>query len=308
MSQAKRWCFTLNNYTAAEDAAVRSFLQLPIVLYGGVGLESGVNGTPHHQGWFYLRDPKRLRQIKAWVIDGTAPFARAHLEVMRGTVHASIAYCSKDGNYQQYGEQVPAAGQGRRTDLDEVLEWGSQFIEDNGRAPTKREIAVQCPKALLRYKNFYEMMQLRAPTPVLQQGEPRPWQRNLQEELDAACEDTRIIQFYVDTDGGKGKTWFQQWYFSLNPDRVQILGVGKKTDVAYVIDESKSIFFFNVARGGMEFFSYQLAESLKDRLVFSTKYESTMKVLHQLPHVVVFCNEEPDYEKLSADRYRVVFL
>jgi hypothetical protein len=52
----------------------------------------------------------------------------------------------------------------------------------------------------------------------------------------------------------------------------------------------------------MEYFSYRLAESLKDRLVFSTKYASAMKILHKVPHVAVFCNEMPDMEKLTADR------
>lgn len=313
VNQAKRWTFTINNYTPDEEASITALLSdATLVLHGGFGREVGANGTPHLQGWFVLLAPKRLATIKAWTrdINGTnqLPFARAHLEVMRGTIHHNIEYCSKDGNYDQFGAPVPAAGQGARKDIDTMLEWMDEWIVDNGRPPTKREIAIHQPKAMLRYRNFYELGVLRAPPVILQTGTPRQWQIDLAERLYEPCEDERSIEFYIDSDGGKGKTWFQKWFASNHDDRVQILGVGKKTDVAFTIDETKDVFFFNIPRTGMEYFSYQLAESLKDRLVFSSKYESVMKKLHKLPHVVVFANEEPDYTKLSQDRYTVTFL
>jgi len=32
----------------------------------------------------------------------------------------------------------------------------------------------------------------------------------------------------------------------------------------------------------------------KDRVVMSSKYQSKLQVLRAIPHVVVFCNEQPD--------------
>lgn len=314
MSQAKRWCFTLNNYTQDEDDAIAALLQHPDIRYGGYGREVGNAGTPHLQGWFCLHHPKRLNQIKRWrpaAADPNvvpAPLGRAHLSIMRGSVPHNVTYCSKDGDYQQFGEPIAAQSSNSTTALDEILTWGDQFIEDNGRAPTKRELAIHQPKALIQYKNVYETFKLRAPAPVLREGTPREWQQTLSDALDEECEDDRSILFYVDSTGGTGKSWFQQWYFSRNPERVQILGAGRLTDLAYAIDEMKTVFFFNVPRGGMEFFSYRLAESLKDRMVFSAKYESSMKMLDKCPHVVVFCNEDPDMTALSDDRYKIITL
>jgi len=45
---------------------------------------------------------------------------------------------------------------------------------------------------------------------------------------------------------------------------------------------------------------------LKDRFVFSPKYDSKTKWLSNQPHVVVFMNEHPDMTKLSHDRYRII--
>jgi len=121
------------------------------------------------------------------------------------------------------------------------------------------------------------------------------------------CTDERTIRFYVDENGGSGKTWFQQYLFSKYPERVQLLQPGKYIDMAYTIDSAKDIFLINVPRLGMEFFAanFRILESLKDRMVFSPKYTPQMKILMKIPHVVVFSNERPPRNALSRDRYRV---
>jgi len=53
----------------------------------------------------------------------------------------------------------------------------------------------------------------------------------------------------------------------------------------------------------MQFLIIGLLENLKDRMVLSPKYDSKMKILRKTPHVIVFCNEDPDMDKMSADRY-----
>ena len=51
MSQSKRWCFTLNNYTSDEVKAIKAKFEDPAVdlRYGIIGHEVGDNGTPHLQ-------------------------------------------------------------------------------------------------------------------------------------------------------------------------------------------------------------------------------------------------------------------
>lgn len=117
------------------------------------------------------------------------------------------------------------------------------------------------------------------------------------------CTDNRAIVFYVDEEGGHGKSWFQRVFISMYEDRVQLLSSGKRDDIAFAVDEHKDIFLFNIARGQMEYLNYSVLEMLKDRMVFSSKYNSQMKILTRVPHVIVFCNEEPDYNKMTNDRF-----
>lgn len=90
--------------------------------------------------------------------------------------------------------------------------------------------------------------------------------------------------------------------------RVQMLGVGRVTDIAYLIDPEKDIFLIDCERSASEFLQYRVLEQLKNRLVTSTKYTATMKVVRKIPHVVVFMNEEPNMNALSTDRYIVEHL
>lgn len=53
----------------------------------------------------------------------------------------------------------------------------------------------------------------------------------------------------------------------------------------------------------MEYLSYAVLEAIKDRLVSSPKYESVLKTMIYQPHVVVLCNEHPDENKMTSDRY-----
>ena len=86
-------------------------------------------------------------------------------------------------------------------------------------------------------------------------------------------------------------------------DRVQLFTVAKRDDIAHAIDVSKDIFLFNIPRGSMEYLSYSILEMIKDRYIFSPKYNSKEKILHGKTRVVVFSNEFPDMNKMSADRF-----
>ena len=84
--------------------------------------------------------------------------------------------------------------------------------------------------------------------------------------------------------------------------RLKLLRVGKRDDLAHAIDPSKRVFFFDVPRGQLEYFQYNILEQLKDKFVFSPKYNSRNKVLEKVPHVVVFSNENYKSGSLSEDR------
>jgi len=290
--RAKRWCFTINNYTDEHENALAS-LACVYLVYGKE--RAPTTQTPHLQGFVVFTSAKSRRQLVAEIGGG-------HWTPANGTSAQASDYCKKDGAFLERGE-LPI-NQGRRKDLERIVDWVDEFIADNGRAPTDREIALEQPVAVLRKIDIASLARLRAPPPNIREGDPRPWQAALEEELSADADDRSVI-FYVDSEGGKGKTWFQQWLLTKHPGTVQILGVGKRDDMCFAIDPDKLIFLVNVPRGGMEFLQYTVLEQLKDRMVFSTKYKSVMKVLPKNPHVVVFSNEDPDMEKMSVDRYDV---
>lgn len=296
MSQSKFWIFTLNNPSEDEEQHVTDFLGSNVVRYGIFGREVGDSGTPHLQGFVILRRSQRLSYLRARLS------TRAHFEIAVARPEQARDYCKKDGDFEEFGT-FPSSSQGARTDLDQVLDWVDRFTEENGRPPTSPDFAKHQPRAYIRYPRLVRTASLRAGPRRLEFGEPQPWQQELADRLSDPADD-RQVDFIVDPEGGKGKTWFCRWMLT-NNESVQVLGIGKKDDVAYMLDETKNVFLFNVPRGQMEFLSYPLLENLKDRLVMSGKYSSQMKTWTEKVHVVVLGNEEPNYEKMTADRYNV---
>ncbi|AKV62264.1 putative replication initiation protein [Callinectes ornatus blue crab associated circular virus] len=238
MAQAKRWVFTLNNYSGADEQLLEQLSRSTdvVTLIYGREVAPGT-GTNHLQGMIIFATRKRLRQIRNY-----PPFQRAHLEVMRSTPARAREYCIKDGDFVEYGEPVEENRQGRRNDIHDIIAWLDLFIEENNRPPTQEEVAQLQPIAMLRYRNFMDLARLRAPQPqLIRNGVAREgWQMDLEHALDGDAPDRHIL-FYVDPAGGNGKTWFQQYLLTKYPRRVQILGTGNFADCAYAVDESKDI-------------------------------------------------------------------
>lgn len=294
MPGAKRWCFTLNNYSAQEEQHVADAFSLGGIDYLVAGREVGDSGTRHLQGYVCFESRRGITQVKA--ILG----ARLHLEVARGSPAQASDYCKKDGDFMEFG--TCPGPQGRRTDWDAFKEW----VVSLGRVPTDREIARDFPSLYARYEAKCRFIASAAlPDPELLSGAPvlREWQVVLHDALVPECTDDRSILFYVDKDGNTGKSWFCRYMLEKYATRTQLLGVGRVTDIAYMVDEEKDIFLIDCERSASEFLQYRVLEQMKNRMVVSTKYNGRMKVLRKIPHVVVFMNEDPNMEALSADRY-----
>jgi len=150
-----------------------------------------------------------------------------------------------------------------------------------------------------------EFVDLVFPATIVDLGPFRPHQQTLSDRLDLPPCDRKII-FVVDSVGNTGKTWFIKKFMSLNPTSVQQLSVGKRDDIAYAIDESKRVFFFDLPRSSAEFLQYTVLEQLKDGRIMSNKYQSRLKQLDGPVHVVVFMNERPNMSALSQDRYEII--
>ena len=287
--KARHWCFTLNNYTP-EDL---DKLSTPIdgVDHLVFGKEIGASGTPHLQGYVCFQSRKRRSQ--AITIIG-----QAHFSVTK-FIHQSIEYCKKDGDFIEWGE--PPSGKGTRSEIEDFKSSVKEGITDLA------ELREAHSEVIAKHKQFaidYIADQL---PPVIVEPHPlREWQQTLHNRL-ILSPDKREIIFIVDVKGNSGKSWFAQYYCDLH-DNAQIVIPGKKADMAYVIDQTKKVFFFDCPRSKQgDFIQYDFLEELKNGLIFSPKYESRVKRLNT-PHVVVCMNEFPDMSKLSRDRYSVTRL
>ena len=148
MSQSKRWCFTLNNYTSDEVKAIKAKFEDPAVdlRYGIIGHEVGDNGTPHLQGYCSFNKNLRFKGIKAILGE------RAHVEVAKGNEKSNFEYCSKSGTFKEYGKR---SEQGHRSDLDELAE-----MLDDGK--TLLEVSQYKPATYIRnYRGLAHYQSLR---------------------------------------------------------------------------------------------------------------------------------------------------
>jgi len=249
-------------------------------------------GVRHLQGYIVFVARKSFS-----VVRGLLP--GAHLERAKGNHKQNVEYCRKEGDFVEFGVAPPDAA-GKRTDFERYVEW----CKSRDSRPTDLEIIESFPSLFGRYREACRTMARElCPRPIIRGGEPRPWQLELEHHLLLPADD-RSVEFYVDTDGGMGKSWLCGFVYTKYPN-VQLLGPGKRDDLAHMVDVSSRIFLINVPRGQMEYLNYGFLENLKDRMVLSPKYESQMKVLKETPHVIVFSNEDPDMTKMSNDRYKI---
>lgn len=134
------------------------------------------------------------------------------------------------------------------------------------------------------------------------------WQKNIVNKLDGPADDRSILWVW-EKEGCVGKTVLAKWLF-LNKQNVVVLS-GKASDMKHGIVEYKNkngcvpkIIIINIPRSTLDYVSYTGIEEIKDMFFFSGKYEGGM-ICDRSPHVLIFANEEPYYEKMSGDRWKV---
>lgn len=294
-SVSPRWVFTLNNYTPEEVTTLRTAFESPSVQYATVGHEAApTSGTLHLQGFIIFTSSQRFNAVRLF-LGGRAYCARA-----RGTTEQCVQYCKKDGDFWEVGA-VPANQQGKRTDFEEFKTW----VESQTEYPTELKIATEFTSLYARYRaSCLRFVDLFYRPPAREIGQPNGWQRDLEQQLAGEPGD-RSVTFVIDEAGKSGKSWFIRYFMAKHPKQCQRLSVGKRDDLAHVFDVSVRYLFLDIPRTQLEFLQYSFLESVKDRMVFSPKYDSMCKTFDHDIHVVVFTNEEPDYNKLTNDRYDI---
>ena len=136
------------------------------------------------------------------------------------------------------------------------------------------------------------------------------WETKIIEKLKEEPDD-RTINWIWEPKGCAGKTTFCKWVY-LNYDNVIVLS-GKAADMknAVMLYEKMEgvlpkIILIDIPRStNTEFLSYQGIEEVKNMFFYSGKYEGGM-VCGKPPHLFIFANERPNYEKCSKDRWKII--
>ena len=116
--------------------------------------------------------------------------------------------------------------------------------------------------------------------------------------------DPRVIHWYWEPNGNTGKSTFTKYL--VVKYNAYMLG-GKGGDMKNALAELGSIpelIIIDVPRSCIDYISYQGIEEIKNGLFFSGKYNSKM-ICGPTPHIIVFANSPPEYDKLSKDRWNV---
>lgn len=292
----RHWCFTVNNYTEDDFAGLPDLK--PKYKYLVCGKEVGLSGTPHLQGFVSFSNQIKATTLHKWFNN------RGHWTVARNPF-AAATYCKKEGDFVEFGEAPVEKhkGQGKRSDLEELRD------AINQGESCRKKLRQDYPSVCAKYPNFVSQLIIdQIPAPKVEAHPLREWQSQLCSDLKRSP-DARTINFVVDRDGNGGKSWFCAYYTSLFGKSV-ILKPGKKADMVYALmsqmDKDTRVVFIDAPRSKQgEYLQYDFLEELKDGRLLNTKYESRM-LEFCTPHVVVMMNEEPDMEKLSEDRYRII--
>ncbi len=136
--------------------------------------------------------------------------------------------------------------------------------------------------------------------------ELKSWMEELINKFDETP-DAREICWVFSKQGGVGKTSFCK-YMLCNRDCLY-LSKGNYRDLINMVYNAdmtnNNIVLIDIPRNSGNRISYSAVEAIKNGLIMNSKYETGFKMFDS-PHIVIFANEEPQYELLSEDRWNVV--
>ena len=129
------------------------------------------------------------------------------------------------------------------------------------------------------------------------------WQKKIIDIISNEPDERKVYWFY-EHEGGRGKSAFVK--FLVAKKNFIPINSGKYSDLMNLIfksdmDKSNGI-VIDIPRNNGNSVSYSAIESIKNGMIVNTKFETGFKLFNS-PHLIVFCNEQPDITKLSDDRW-----
>lgn len=104
--QSRRYCYTINNYSSADEFTCQRITGTKYHVYGRE--TAPTTGTRHLQGFIVFTNGRRFTAIKNVLPGG------AHIEAARGTSKEASDYCKKTGDFWETGTCPIEKGEGEK--------------------------------------------------------------------------------------------------------------------------------------------------------------------------------------------------
>lgn len=298
MSRSRGFCFTVNNYTEENVAALKKFVDNGKCRYIIFGKEVGEKrGTPHLQGYIHFKHGKTLTAAQKTI---KAESIKCAMFVARGSVEQNNTYCSKSGDVFTAGEKPE---QGKRTDLDELFAMIADGADDVAIQEKFKSQYIRYHKAIDRIRQNYRQRDARTLLrEKMKNFKPRDWQAEAMDRL--TKQNDRQVTWVVDSRGNQGKTMLAKQLIA-QKNAFYIQG-GKTADIAHAFNYEE-IVIFDFTRSQEEMINYSIIEKFKNGVLFSPKYNSTTKLFTPCK-VLCLSNFHPEQSKLSDDRWDIMNL
>jgi len=306
----RRFVFTWFHYTP-EDVTRLKGLTANDIDYLVVGFEICPNTQEKHlQGYIEFDEPqsgaqmiKRLQGSKKII----KPCNIRGAVALKGRL-ANSRYCkkpeSKDPEFPEgYFELLfREKKQGNRSAY-------TDFAQEMAINPTISTALESNPEMVLKHyagtmgiiRHLSETQSLNACKESMSDWQPWDWQRKLIMDLSKPADDRKVI-WYIDLHGGTGKSKVCDYLHLFH--NAELMENGRTADLAHAW-QCKPICLFDLSRSTQEHVNYGAIESIKNGRIFSGKYMSGTKWATGNTHVVVFANWEPEFSRLSADRWDI---
>lgn len=292
----KNFTFTINNYQEQDINNINNFYNA-FCNYTIYGFEIGEQGTKHLQGYAQMKKQKRFLSIVKFFNN------RAHIEKANGSPEQNKAYCSKEGNYKEFGTIINKGSnkliiEDLREQIKKCNSW-NEVLNIPG-----------CEKHLKFCQEYFNNLD-RRDKELYKNVILKDWQILINDYLNKTG-DNRSILFVIDEKGGKGKTFLSNYLFNTRDDIFYSTN-GKTTDIVYNYSKNikRNILIDITRKISLDKINFDAIETIINPIFTSNKYTSGTFIRKEPSNCIIFTNNnnvENLINYLSEDRIKILNL
>ena len=228
---------------------------------------------------------------------------KAHIEKANGTPEQNKAYCSKEGNYKEFGTIINKGS--NKLIIEDLRE---QIKKCNSWAEVLN--IPGCEKHLKFCQEFFNNLD-RRDKELYKNVILKDWQILINDYLNKPG-DNRSILFVIDEKGGKGKTFLSNYLFNTRDDIFYSTN-GKTTDIVYNYSKSikRNILIDITRKISLDKINFDAIETIINPIFTSNKYTSGTFIRKEPSNCIIFTNNnniESLINYLSEDRIKILNL